>query len=219
MTQDAWEPSVSEPTGQSPLREFEGVLVEIGHDDREYEGRKTRDIEFDFTDLNVIDAIEVYAFQTTKISVRYADPSRSRGATAWAALSSSVRGLLGVGTPISGLVGKKQTWKFMPCVLRQRSDEGVWSDQPGEAWRVIKVEGVGTGTRTEAEGDTQTMLVELADGKTDKQFNEAALAHTRVRADSAITSAVVEREVLPDLEKQGLISKDDEGVWHKVEGK
>jgi len=220
----AWEPSVSEPTGQSPLRHFKGRLVKIAKDDRTYEesGRTSRDIVFDFVELDVKDAIEVYVFETTQIRIRYADPSQSRGATAWAALSKSVRDLLGVGSPISGLVGKYQEWKWLPCTLRQQDRETkAWGDVPGEAWAILSVEGVESATAGGSAGpaDARAKVVALADGKTEKQFNEAALTDPGLRPHSEIIEAITSRKLLPEMIEGGLLTKDTEGVYHKAEAK
>lgn len=220
MTQE-WEPSVSMPTGQSPLRKFKGKLVEIGHDDVTFEesGRTSRNILFNFTELQVMEAIEVYPFETAQISIRYADPSRSRGATLWAAFSKSVREILGAGAPISGLLDKRQEWAFLPgAPLRERLEDKSWVDTTGEAWIVTGVEGMEGEGAGAGSVDLMARIADLADGKTEKAFLEALFQDALLRADSGIVTAATDRKLLAQLQEAGLVSVDEQGILHKTEG-
>lgn len=215
-----WEPSIAQPTGQTPLREFEAVLKEISHRDGSGQDESTgrswtyRNIVFDFTDLEVIKSIEVYPFPVAQISIRYADPSSSRGGTAWAAFSESCRQVLGPGGQLTALVGKRQRWAFLPATLRMRDQDGNWGDSQGEAWKVVSVEGVGESGAVGGKTDTMSTVLDILNGKTEKVFNAEALADATIRADPDVVSSIVNRKLLPQLKEEGKAVEDAEGVWH-----
>lgn len=211
--ESGWEPSIARPG--NPLQHFKGDLVAMEPEDREAdEGSRTfRVIKFSFTNLEVIKAREPYPFDVTQIDIGYADPSRSRGGTRWAAFSASCRQVLGEGANISGLLSKRQEWAQLPAMLRTRADDGSWGDQEQECWKVVAVEGATPGT---PELGPMEVVYSILEGKTDKEFADAAMQDANIRRDGNIVGKIVGRTLLPELEAGGKASKDDSGIWHVV---
>ena len=224
-------PSVDRPSGgDTPLRHFKGVLDSYGMEQREFQGRKYSIVEFNFKDLDVIDSEEPYPFPIAIIRVGYAPPSQSRGGNKWEALAASVRKLSPANPDIDILIGKPQEWKRNPFRLRQAlvdedgqpvmEDDGKggqkqqWGDVDVPCWQVVSVDGLGS--TQQADQDFDIFLVELADGKADKDFYEAALTNSQVTARPSVVTAITDRKLLDTLIQAGKLSRDEEGVLHKV---
>jgi len=218
MVQETWEPSVAAPTGTTPLRRFRAKLSGISHKDGEGSDQATgrswtyRNVIFDFTELEVLESSEVYPFPVAQIGIRYADPSSSRGGTPWAAFSESVRQLLGTTASLNELKGKVQEWGMGPCKLRQRGEDGQWAEVDGEAFKVISVEGAGDVAA--AQEDLMEVVLKLLNGKSEKDFNEEAFKNELIRGNSELVDRIVNRKLLPELEKAGKAKADAEGIWH-----
>lgn len=215
-------PIPTETSGQSPLRHFKatcltqedpnnmGVKLEerTGNDGSTYEV-----VVFKFKDVDVIDSITPYPFPTAALVISHSIKNETR----WAALGESIRRLLGPdeGADAEVLAGKRQEWKMLPSPRRRPVDpnnfRGDWETIQEDMWQVIAVEGA-----EEAAADLTAHLVAMADGKTDAQFHSAALEDEKVRLDPNTVSAITERTLLTALIASNLLSRDAEGVLHKV---
>jgi len=166
-----------------------------------------------FTDLEVIESVSPYPFPTAEIQISHSDRSETR----WAAMGDSIRRLLGPdeGADAMVLEGKMQEWAMLPSPTRRPEDPqnpgGYWETLDTDCWQVVAVEGA-----AEAAENLTEHLLDLADGKTDTQFNQAALADTKVTASPTTVTAITERTLLPALIAAKQLSRDAEGVLHKV---
>lgn len=229
-----FKPSVAPPRSgfEHPLLDFEGVLKSQDYEAKAIEGstRPLMIVKFNFTDVQVIDARSPYLFPIATIEVVYSEFDKN----AWSTLSESIRKVLpgdaDYSKAIDLLVGKRQHWVWSDTVLQgpAKDEDGndllnekgkkTYVDQPGKAWKIMSVEGFGG-----AAGNLYDALVDLIDGKTDAAFG-AALFDTKLGAPlkqlqgyrDAVNSHT-EDKLLPMLEGQGKITRDAQGVWHKVE--
>src|SRR3990172_5118849 len=215
------------PSGVSPLKRFKGILAEWTRRSNQYSNddgstRNSLVIDFKFSDLEVLEADEPYPWPVTTVSINYSDRSDTR----WEAMAKSLRGLMPSvpGTErLDKLVGQTQEWAILPATLRLplTEDDGVtpkvdgngkplWGAVPSKAWQVVAVDGIGTPE------DLTPYLVELANGKTEQGFNQAAMTDPKVIARPDVVTAFTERKVLDTLLMANLLTRDAEGLLHKV---
>ncbi len=204
----------------NPLQEFKGTLKGIRQEEYTSQGEnaKTRlRVHFDFIDVEVIKSLEPYPFPITTISVGYADPKASNSETnRWAHLSKTLRkGTQGACQPsevLDFIVGKSQVWALATLPLRLPDDDGNWADRDTECWTLKSIDGVDQ----DSDEDIMGYLADLADGKDDAGFNEALFKDTKVKTHPKIIESATDRSLLPALEAAKLVTRDDDGVWHKV---
>lgn len=208
-------PISTETSGLIPLRRFKGMCQSIEEDVRKGDRGEYTVIVFKFTDLEVIESVSPFPFPTAEIQISHSDRSETR----WAAMGDSIRRLLGPdeGADAMVLQGKNQEWAMLPAPTRRPEDPqnpgGNWVTADTECWQVITVEGA-----AEAAENLTEHLLDLADGKTDTQFHAAALADDKVRADPKTITAITDRKLLPALFEAKRLTRDAEGVLHKVGG-
>ncbi len=223
--------SIDKPSGgDTPLRHFKGTL---SPDLKLDEERETKDgsrryvvLNFQFLDVEVLESVEPYPFPIATITVGYAPPKLSRGSTAFEVLAGSLRKLMPDNPDINLLKGKRQEWKMEERRLRRglTDEEGqpimdgnnkqIWGDVPVLCWAVVAIDGLGS--VAEKDADFNVFLVKLADGKTEPKFYEDALTNAEVTARPNIVEAIVGRKLLSTLTEMGLITRDAEGILHKV---
>lgn len=227
--QEGFKPSIDRPTGgDSPLLRFKGNLVSYTPEERTSQGDQSKYmvILFNFADVEVLEATEPYPFSIAIIKIGYKPPKDSRGGTKWDAFASSLRKLSAEG--LDALVGKKQEWAVMPHKIRSPlvDDEGnpqmdgnnrqIWGDTDQPCWKVVSVDGLGSVADKDA--DFNVFLVDLADGKTEPKFYEAALTNSQVTARPNIVEAITSRQLLSTLVEMKLVWRDAEGILHKGSG-
>ena len=227
MTQEPFRPSTAEPTGGgTPLRRFRGTLQACPLRKAEREGKERLVVDFQFQDIEVLESESPYPFPIASISINYINPQESRGDTNWEAFSRTFR-KVAAGQDIEVLVGHRQEWAMLPAKLRRplTDEEGnpvidgngrqVWGNLDGIAWQIVSVDGLGS--VEQADTDFDSFIVDLADGKTEPAFHEAALTNSKVTARPNIVTAITERKLLAVLIESGRLSRDTEGVLHKQE--
>lgn len=229
MTQEKL--SVERPSGgDTPLRRFIGTLDSWKQDPRiaQADNRQYVVAQFNFKDLEVLESVEVYPYPIAVIEIGYAPPKTSRGGTKWEAFAGSLRKLMPQNTDIDALVGKKQEWHMVTRQLRRglTNDDGspmmdgnnrqIWGDADVLCWTIASVEGLGSVAQKDE--DFNVYLVDLADGKTEPQFYEAAFTNEAVRNRPNIVKAITDRVLLATLTEMGLLDRDAEGILHKVTG-
>ncbi len=223
--------SIAKPSGgDTPLRHFKGTLAADIKLDEEREtkdgSRKYVVLNFNFSDLEVIDAVEIYPFPIALITIGYAPPSTSRGSTAFEVLAGSLRKLMPDNLDINQLRGKHQEWKMVERSLRRglTDEEGhpimdgnnkqIWGEVPVLCWIVLAVDGLGS--VAEKDADFNVFLVALADGKTEPKFYEDALTNAEVTARPNIVEAIIGRKLLATLFEMNLLTRDAEGILHRT---
>lgn len=212
--QEPFKPSL-DVTGLSPLRRFIGVLDNYkpipGKD--ELSGRDYMSVEFNFKDVEVIEATELYVFPIAQLRIGYSQSASTR----WGAFAKSCKQVIGPDADIDQLVGKKQEWAFLPSKVRARVEEAgpdgntaqVWRDVEQDCWNVVTIEGIAPPE------DLRSYLADIADGKTEQAFNQALFADDKFRQRPDLVTALTERKLLDTLLMVNLM-RDSEGVLHKV---
>lgn len=193
----------------SPLRRFKGVLEKYegipGKD--QTTGREYMSVEFSFSDLEVLESTELYPFPIAQIRIGYSRSANTR----WDALGKSMRALSGPQAEPDALVGKRQEWAMLPGKLRVLNQETqVWEDAMQDCWQVVSVEGLAPPE------DLTDYIVGMADGKSEQQFNQLFLQDAKLRERSDLITALTERKLLEPLLLGNRLSRDAEGVLHKV---
>jgi hypothetical protein len=219
------------------LQGYKGVPFSFG-------GRQLVNVEFAFINLDVIESVEPYLFPIATITIRYSEPTdrgRPGQGSRWEVFSASMRQLMGAeNADIDNIVGKEQEWAMLPGTLRlplqdddgnpvmMEDDEGepvldnqtgkprqAWGDVEDACWKVVALEGVGS----VEEVDTAFMahLIELADGKDERGFYEAAFADPQVTAKPDVVQSITDRKLLQPLLDANRLTRDAEGILHKGE--
>ena len=228
MVQETFKPSMDRPTGgDTPLREFIGILEEYKAEEHQgNDGSKYTTVNFNFKELEVLDAVEPYPFPIAVIRIGYKPPKASRGGTKWDVLAGSLRKLAPKNPDPDLLVGKKQQWKMVESPLRgiikdeagqemvNANGDKVWGEVPTLCWAIVSVDGLGSVEQKDK--DFNVFLVDLADGKTEPQFYSAALTNSEVTARPNIVEAITDRKLLATLIEMGKLERDAEGILHKV---
>ena len=225
----------------SPLRCFKGKLKEIG-----YRKETTRDnrirlrLPFKFDNLVVCSAGSLcgkkdcvgssvpFAWPAAEIVFNHSDGSSS----IFGALALSVQALMGKGTKLKLLEGHELwiKWTAGHPLRRMSAETKEWEDYEGEAYEVMSIDGTGasgiaptqaasvTTSALSSPTDISIVLVELADGKTQQAFNKAAFQNEKVKANTAMFSELARNPdaILLGLMQLGKLTKDEQGVWHKV---
>ena len=65
--------SVDEPTGEGPLRRFKGKLDKWEETVVEYDRRRTSRAQFEFIDVEVLEAVDVYPLPVATIRINYSN--------------------------------------------------------------------------------------------------------------------------------------------------
>lgn len=223
--------STESPVGALPVTRFRGMLAAPPEEQNGFGVEKTADdgtrqytvAELGFTDVEVIETSEPYPWPTIKLSISYKPPQESRGGTKFEAMAHSVRKL---GITLDDLIGKTQEWAVLPAIVRSQITDAegepkldgngkqLWGDVKTPCWQIVSAEGVGS--TEEAEADFDAMLLELADGKTDKQFYTAALEEQTVRDRPDVVTSITDREILQPLIAAGRLTRDDDGILRKA---
>lgn len=241
-----FKPSVAPPG--NPLRRFRGKLDGYTSEENTYGDRKTLDINFNFTELEVLEADEPYPYPVTTIQIRYTTPNTQRSrrtqsgqGNRWEVFANSLRKVFPPGeADIDKLVGKVQEWAMLPSTIRSAiydedgnpvyeigQDGQTVTDQQGQPrqkWGDVETdcwqvtEVAGIGSVKEMDASFDQHLDSLADGKTEADFYEAALTDQQVMSRPAIVTAITDRKFVATMLESGRWVRDDEGVLHVATG-
>ena len=238
MTQE-FVPSIRAPG--NPLQRFRGKGNGYTVNAGQAGGRQYTNIEFLFTEVEVIKSTEPFLFPIAQFTVKYSKPSdrgRPGQGNRWEVMSASLRKLLGVGADIKDLEGKMQEWAMLPGTLRLPLDDEdgnplmeidaagdlvlgddqqprrAWGDVQQDCWQLVALEGAGS----VEEVDTEFMahLCELADGKDDRAFYEAAFGDPKVTGKPDIIQAITDRQLIQTLLDAGRLVRSADGILHKA---
>lgn len=219
MVQEPFTPSLDTHPFGTPLRRFSGVLKEYVPTKVSPEGgREYMTIVFNFVDVVVIESVEPYPFPIATINISYSTSTETR----WDALATSIKKLFESTPALEELVGKPQEWAYLPAKLRKKLPEaegGEWVTAADEAWQVVSIggEGAAAPAGTEPAFDIDDYVLNLLDGKTEQDFYQVLYQDPKVRAYPALITAATERKLLETLEAAGRVSRDSEGIYHRMD--
>ena len=217
MTNEGFNPTITKPVDKPrfPVLEFTGKLDKFEGITQTFgEGNDTstsKRVSFSFSDVTVIESSEPYPFDIIEsLLITWND---GRPNTPWGAFSESVIEVT-ESEDIGVIVGKNQHWKWAPCRLNMPDPiTGKWGIIEGMGWQLQSLEGFES---SEAKQDETARVLAMADGKTDADFYKEFLADASFRKNEKLVQSATDRELLSSLEAGGMLSKDDEGIWHKA---
>ncbi len=251
MTQEQFVPSVAKPTGGGPpVTRFSGLMNSLTDDPPGYrmitkefsDSRKSKYVEFNFSEVVVIEASAKYPYPVLTLTIPFAPPDQSRGDTFWEAFSESMRLLFpgDVGS-VTSLVSKTQEWAMVPCTVRRPTGEkdengrDLWGPAQAPGWVVLGVEGVTsievqpvaggapvatitpTAISTSASNSVMEYIADLIDGKSMQQFNmvlfEDPVANSNV---STVIQANLDDQLVPALLLAKMIERQDDGTYRRI---
>ena len=206
-------------TGGIPVLEFKGRLKAVNLVTGE-NNRQT--LNWDFTEAEIIETRDPYPFPTVQLRIAY----NNRDNTYYAAWKKSLDKVVQGPVSTSDLVGKVFHCKRLPAMVNlpvedadgnpvmqeNRPDRQKWENQSREVWQVVGIEGYASPQGNE---EKNTLLVSLADGKTEQEFYSAIMQDDKLKQDSEIINAVISRALIPTMVSVGLI-KNEGGKLSKV---
>jgi hypothetical protein len=163
-------------------------------------------------DLQVLAAVEPYAFPTAEIRVPLSNSSNSR----WGIISESANAIMhATGDFPKTEVGKIVRLTVKPGhKVRVKTEDGKWAEQEVEAWEVTEIDGKVKGS---ASGNPMDELKALLDGKTKTEFTAAALAHPIVKNSPDAQRGILDSTFVDGLVSAGQFTVDANKVYHKVQ--
>lgn len=226
---------------RTPLRDFWGDLKGIRGTLNEKVTPPRVEVVYYFEGLEVITSTTPYTDPIAEITI----PNSTRRQSGMGVFGASIDKVLNAGLPedadptqIKGqdyLLDKrlhmKMTGGHMMWDGRQKQEV------PRECWELVEVEGESEPTpapkpvakatqplpkapapaqlKNEAGGSKQA--IELANGKTEQQFYNEFFKNPTLKSNGIMVTKVMNRKLLPELVDGGLLEKDENGIYHKVE--
>jgi len=225
---------------RSPLRHFRGTLTSITGSmvQRGNMPQAKLEVTYNFdkpgAPIEVFASTEPYPFPIAQISMMHSNREKSNMGVLGASIDKIINADVDSNAPQAQvknqdfLIGKVQEWKMTPGHMMWDNDKQA--ETPRDAWEVVYVEGVGgtphSGVATPAPTDTPAPTVtptgvtpiqqalNLLDGKTQQDWNNQVFQDPLVKGDSALVSKIISGAFIPELEAVGMVTKDDNGVFH-----
>ncbi len=207
--------------GLHPLIHFKGKFVKVKGELKSRGGDRSTEqyvqMGLEFTDIEVIKSRNDIPFPWPVTEINFAQ-SQAAG-SAYGIYSTSAAKIMKRPVKFAELYGKMHELKFTKGHAVQRPDkDGNWQDVELTAWEVKSIEGVvseGSTDNTPAvTTNDETVVVELADGKTMSQISKAMLAADMSDTIKAIAIEDKEEVYLANLVTLGKLTKDDDGTFH-----
>lgn len=212
----------------TPLRHFKAVLQD--YNARRDDGYNRTFCDFVFTDLEVISSIVPYNYDNAVVAVKYSNRANS----AWGILAESVKAILGDDADIHDLVGKSQTWIVESKEWGKNREDG--KDMTGLVFKVVEIEGTGVGEPASppaaspapapttkpapkkggAKQSAEDAALALLDGKTQPQFNAAALVDPAIKGNSDVLQKIISNLLIAEFIADEKVTVDENGIFHKV---
>lgn len=214
----------------TPLREFTGTLESITGDmvQRGRMAQPRLEVLYNFVDIEVIDTTEPYISPVAQISIMQSTRERSLmgvfGASVDRFINVDSKGNplpdeLPDGTPNPNLkshgylIGKVLHIKVTGGHMMWDGNRG--EETPREAWELVGMEALPGGAAEVSPGLNATQeALRVLDGKTEQQWHQVVFNNPAVKADEKVRSSILNRTFLDPLEADGVITKDDNGVYH-----
>jgi hypothetical protein len=192
----------------SPLREFKGKLLSWEpNEDKKF--NRTR-VQLDFVELEVIESTEPYTLPTTQILIPHSERNKSK----WGYFYNSLLEAMGEGSNLDMAVG-------MRLHVKVTGGHKIWDkdtngEKEHELFTVVGIEGM-TPAAGVAQKSASIIAIELLDGKTEQEFNQAALRDNAIKSDPALIAQIVGRQFVQAMVTAGAFTKDADGRFHRVQ--
>jgi len=193
------------------------------------------EVLYNFSEVEVKESTEPYPFPVAQINIMHS----TRDKSGMGVLGRSIDRIINAGVDGNApqdkvrnqdfLIGKVQEWKVTPGHMMWNAQAAKETER--ECWEVVAVEGVGsapdagapaTGTPTTATpsvGATTSpseQAMNLLGGKTQQEWNNIVFQDPLVKTDIQLTQSIISGQFVGGLEASGLITKDDNGIYHLV---
>ncbi len=215
-----------------PMQKFKGRLVSITKADGPQQGNSVPML-FNFLDLDQypdeIVSLTPWPFPQYQLRIPYA----SKGGR-WVAFSDSIKRIPGWEARMSGeLKEHVLTMEITPDHPSSRQIEGAWVQVMDEMWEVVAIDDVKGAPRAVQPvavtgqvaqdvavpytGTEDELLLELANGRTEAEFTQAAYTDDRVKGTPLFQRIMAESAgVLSGLVAAGTLTLSEEGVFTKA---
>jgi len=222
---------------RSPLRHFRAKLDSITGSmvQRGNMPQAKLEVLYNHSQLEVYESIEPYPSPVAQINIMHSTRTKSNMGVLGASMDKLINAGLNENLPQDQaknqdfLVGKVQEWKMTPGHMMWDNDKQA--ETPRDAWEVVYVEGVGgtphSGVSAPTPAPTEQpapvtgvsavqQAINLLDGKTQQEWNNLVFQDPLVKADTELTSNIINGTFLAPLEAAGTVTKDANGIYHKV---
>lgn len=224
VTQPTGKPDFSKVAmGKTPLKEFKGRLV--SHDFKQTQWGPQ--VVYTFNELEVIASDVPYLMPIAELSIRY---SESESGT-YGLLGKSLAKVMGLPdmrlvdtTTAYGKVWhmlRTDGWKFGEKKIKVKNElsgeetDGV-EELTGPKWEVVGIEGFSGAEDKPA----LTVALELLEGSNEGDFYRAALQNAAIKADSELTSQIMDQSFISAMTAEDVVSISKKGIhmvdWDKV---
>ena len=216
---------------RTPLRDFWGTLTDISGQMREGDRGAYLVALYNFTDIEIVKTTEPYLSPIAQIEVA----ASSRAKSGMGYLGKSIDNIINAGLPNDApvdqvknqdfLIGKKLHMMLTPGHM-------IWNQQAGEerprdCWELVEIAGVGAApvqTAAPAQATAQApttsaqtpaqAAIALLDGKNEQQWHQEVFVNDVVKVDAELVKSIIGRTFLPPLETAGVVTKDENGIYH-----
>jgi hypothetical protein len=187
----------------TPLRDFWGTFD--GYDPVHNAQFNSLNVKLKFSDIEVLESLTPYDFPAAELTIKFSD--RADGSL-WGIFSGSVNKHLAETEDLPALIGKRVHLKYTPghMMFNRSLNNGTGGQEAREAWEMIGVEGAagsnGAGAAAAALSPDAAILI-ILEGKTEQEFNAAALRDNRVKADAGMVGKILNRSLIGELVTNG----------------
>lgn len=202
-------PDAVEFTG-TPLREFKGKF----HNCMFKEEYSNMHGYLQFADIEVLTTKQAYAFPTAELKIKFNKKDRS----SWGVLMASVTNV-----GYEDLLDMKEVRMHMKATERKvvKADEETGDTETIEwlDWRIIGVDGAESKgvAATVAIEDMEAHILDLAMGKTQGEFSNAAMQDDAIRGNSEMSKLVFDGTLLVEYIESGKLILNDEKRYERVD--
>lgn len=204
----------------TPLREFVGDLKDYDVDKDNWNNMVCI---LTLDNLEVIESSTPYAFPEGYVRVKYSAKKTSK----WGILAESIHNAAGDDSlDVADIVGKRLHMKKVYHEFGKDKEGNVMSS---DCWECVGIDGAtavattstspapkkkatATSKPTAKGVSAEARVLELLDGKTIQQFNQAAFADSIIKADSSVMSQLLNNTLVQSLIANGRVELDEGGI-------
>lgn len=211
---------------RTPLREFKGKLESItgSMEQRGNSPQARLYVLYNFADMEVMESTEPYPFPVAQIEI----PHSSRDRSLMGVFGASVDKIINAGADenatqdqVKGqdyLVGKTLQMKMTPGHMMWDAAKG--EETPRDCWELVGIEGKGstsapaaaTAQPTGAVASNTQKALDILEDKTLQQWHQEVFSV--IKGDTELSQSIISGEFLPPLEALGMVTKDENGIYH-----
>jgi len=229
---------------RTTLRDFWGKLTSVTGEMRSGNSGAYAVALYNFEELEVVHATEVYTSPIGQIEVPVSTKARSK----MGYFGASVDRVINFGLPLDApqeqvktqgyIIGKMLHMKLTGGHSIPSKDDvtGEWGEKPTDCWELIEIRGEGPPAPAPAPAatvaqppvppptqagavpavDAIAQALNLLDGKTEQAWHQAVFVDPIIKADTEVIQTIINRQFLTGLEGAKKVTKDADGTYHVV---